>query len=326
MRRGPAPSNSRRGPAARQRGAALLLALLLVALVATLASGMVWQQWRALQVEAAERARAQAGWILDGATEWARLIVREDGRTSPTTDHGAEPWATPLAEARLSTFLAAERDGGADSDFDAFLAGAIRDAQARYNLRNLADPTTGQVVPQELQALERLCASLGLGADAAARIAAGLAQAWGPAARAAADRPLPVSRLEHLAWLGVEPAVIEALRPHADVLPRAAPLNVNTASREAIAAVLGIDAGTAERLVQRRQLRAFESLAQIRDELPAAVELSESRVAVGSSHFVIHGRLRLEERVLEESAWLYRQSGRVVVEGRRRQSALAASP
>ena len=325
MRSHPPPPSRRRARAARQRGAALLLALLLVALVATLASGMVWQQWRALQVEAAERARAQAGWILDGATEWARLIVREDGRTS-STDHGAEPWATPLAEARLSTFLAVEGDGGADSDFDAFLAGAIRDAQARYNLRNLVDQTTGLVVPLELQALERLCASLGLGAEAAARIAAGLAQAWAPAARAAADRPLPVSRLEQLAWLGVEPAVIEALRPHADVLPRAAPLNLNTASREAIAAVLGIDAGTAERLVQRRQLRAFESLAQVRDELPAVVELSEARVALGSSHFVIHGRLRLEERVLEESAWLYRQSGRVVVEGRRRQSALAVSP
>ena len=37
------------------RGAALLLALTLVALVATLAAGMVWQQWRAVQVEAAER-------------------------------------------------------------------------------------------------------------------------------------------------------------------------------------------------------------------------------------------------------------------------------
>ena len=309
----------------RQRGAALLLALLLVALVATLASGMVWQQWRAVQVEAAERARAQAAWILDGATEWARLIMREDGRTS-STDHGAEPWATPLAEARLSTFLAAERDSGADSDFDAFLSGSIRDAQARYNLRNLVDAAAGRVVADELRTLERLCAALGLGADVPARIGAALAQAWGPDAQAAPDRPLPVSRFEHLAWLGVEPAAVEALRPYADVLPRPAPLNLNTASREAIAAVLGIDAGTAERLAQRRQLRAFESLAQVREELPGNVELSETRVALASSHFVVVGRLRLEERVLEQSAWLYRNAGRVVVEGQRRQATLATSP
>ena len=107
MSRRPAP---RARPA--QRGAALLLALLLVALVATLASAMVWQQWRAVQVEAAERARAQAAWVLDGATDWSRLILREDARTG-SNDHAAEPWATPLAEARLST-------AQLDKLFDAF--------------------------------------------------------------------------------------------------------------------------------------------------------------------------------------------------------------
>ena len=43
-----------------QRGAALLLAMLILTLVATLASGMVWQQWRAIQVESAERSRTQS--------------------------------------------------------------------------------------------------------------------------------------------------------------------------------------------------------------------------------------------------------------------------
>jgi general secretion pathway protein K len=40
-----------------QRGAALLTAMIIVTLVATLAAAMVWQQWRAVQVEVAERAR-----------------------------------------------------------------------------------------------------------------------------------------------------------------------------------------------------------------------------------------------------------------------------
>ena len=62
----------------RQRGAALLTAMIIVALVATLAGSMVWQQWRAIQVEAAERARTQSAWILSGALDWARLILRED--------------------------------------------------------------------------------------------------------------------------------------------------------------------------------------------------------------------------------------------------------
>ena len=34
-----------------QRGAALLTAMIIVTLVATLATSMIWQQWRAVQVE-----------------------------------------------------------------------------------------------------------------------------------------------------------------------------------------------------------------------------------------------------------------------------------
>ncbi|HVK33452.1 MAG TPA: type II secretion system minor pseudopilin GspK, partial [Burkholderiaceae bacterium] len=95
---------------APQRGAAMLVALLILTLVSTLATGMVWQQWRAIQIESAERARTQAAWILSGALDWARLILREDARERGGADLLGEPWAVPLAEARLSTFLAADRD------------------------------------------------------------------------------------------------------------------------------------------------------------------------------------------------------------------------
>ena len=69
----------------RQHGAALLTAMIIVALVATLAGSMVWQQWRAIQVEAAERARTQSAWILSGALDWARLILREDAKNGAVT-------------------------------------------------------------------------------------------------------------------------------------------------------------------------------------------------------------------------------------------------
>lgn len=42
------------------RGAALLVAMIVLTLVATLAAGMIWQQSRAIGVEGAERARVQA--------------------------------------------------------------------------------------------------------------------------------------------------------------------------------------------------------------------------------------------------------------------------
>ena len=89
-----------------QRGAALLAAMLTVTLVAAFAASALWQQWRAIEVEAAERTRIQAAWMLLGALDWSRLILAEDARGSGS-DSLAEPWAVPLAEARLSTFLAA---------------------------------------------------------------------------------------------------------------------------------------------------------------------------------------------------------------------------
>jgi len=336
------PARRHRPPSA-QRGAALLLAMTLLALVASLAGGMVWQQWRAVQVESAERSRGQSTWILAGALDWTRLILREDVR-SGAVDHAGEPWATPLAEARLSSFLAADREASADSEVEAFLSGSITDAQARYNLRNLFTDE-GQAVAIERDTLGRLCAAAGLNPKDTERIITGLASAWrarsaipaaggaaaggaaaGGAAAGGASAPgtgagggvgastqdedarvLPVQRFEHLAWLGLEPAVLQALRPLVDVLPTRTPVNLNTAGREVLAAVLAVDAGTAERLVQARQQQAFERLEQVRALLPPGSPLESSRVSVGSQYFEVRGRLRLEDRVLEEASLVRRR-------------------
>ena len=45
---------------ARQGGAAVLMAMLTVALVATLASAALWRQWRGVEIESGERSRLQA--------------------------------------------------------------------------------------------------------------------------------------------------------------------------------------------------------------------------------------------------------------------------
>ena len=81
----------KRGAGHSERGAALLVALLTVAMVATLAAAGLWQQWRAAEVESAERQRAQSSWVLSGALDWARLILREDGGSSGNVDHLGEP-------------------------------------------------------------------------------------------------------------------------------------------------------------------------------------------------------------------------------------------
>ena len=317
-----------------QAGAALLMAMLIVALVATLAAAMVWQQWRSIQVESAERARTQSAWILHGALDWSRLILREDARADnanaagrPPHDHLGEPWATPLAEARLSTFLAADRDNNTDSGPEAFLSGQIVDAQARYNLRNLV-ADDGKLKPAELAVLTRLCEAASLPGDTASRIAQALAAAWAPRVVGEADpanRRLAPQRLAQLSWVGVDAATLEILRPLVELLPLATPINLNTAAREVIAAVLDLDLATAERLVQARQRSAFQTLDAVKPLLPPTLTLEPARVGVGSSYFHVSGRLRLDERVLEETSLVRRNGADVVSLNRERRSWHAGS-
>jgi general secretion pathway protein K len=308
-----------------QRGAALLLAMMILALVTTITAGMVWHQRRAVQVESAERARVQAAWMLRGALDWSRLIIREDLRAARrranfyTWDRDA--WGTPLAEVSLSSFLASDKDNNADAGLDAAISGAIVDAQAKLNLRGLID-TTGKAIPAQVEGLQRLCDLLGAPGDTASRIADALSQAQAPRRDASAlGPPLPPDRLTDLGWQGLDLAVLSRLSPFVDLLPMVTPVNVNTAPREAlVAAIDGLDSGTAERLVQSRQRAPFETLAGVAALLGAAFKLDDARVGVASSWFEVSGRLRLEERVVEERSLLQRDGDRIVVRRRERHS------
>ena len=294
-----------------QRGAALLTAMIIVVLIVTLASSMVWQQWRAVQVEVAERARSQSAWILSGALDWARLILREDARGQ--VDHLGEPWAVPLAEARLSTFLAADKNNTDDGP-EAFLSGSITDAQSRYNVTNLVDQTKGIIDPLEFAAFERLCQNLGVDSSVASLIASGLRDALAPAGSGNASAPLLPQSVAQLSWLGVDAAALELLAPYIVVLPVVTPVNVNTASAEVLVAVIkGNDHATAERLLQVRQRTPFEDMAKFAAEVPSLAPLAaRPQLSVNSSFFEVRGRLRLSDRVLEESSLVQRVQGRQV--------------
>ena len=315
-----------------QQGAALLTAMIIVALVATLAGAMVWQQWRAIQVEAAERARTQSAWILAGALDWARLILREDARNGGI-DHLGEPWAVPLAEARLSTFLAADKDNTDDAP-DAFLSGAITDAVSHYNLANVV--TGNQIDPVELAALQRLCEAVGVSADVAMRIASGLRDAAPPQPVAApasgaasaperapvADPPLMPRSVRQLTWLGVDAESLRLLEPYIVLLPEKAWVNVNTAPREVlVAAIPNLDLATAERIVQARQRSPMKSIADVQALAPSLPSSAFERLAVGSSFFEVRGRLRLGDVVLEQRSLVQRRGLDVVVLQRDRVSA-----
>jgi general secretion pathway protein K len=318
----------RRPTRRRQRGAALLLAMVIVTLVATLTASMVYQQWRAVQVEEAERVRSQAAWVLMGALDWARLILREDGRGS-SYDHLGEVWATPLAETSVASFLASDDNGSTnvDSDLpDAFLSGKVDDATARYNLRRLIGPD-GEIDPGELAVFQKLCEFAGLAPSLADGVAQSmrlallaqqadnpdmLAKLGGEQGRARA--PLMPQSVDQLLWLGLDAATLERLRPFVVVLPDVTPtINVNTAPPEVIAAAVdGLDLGRASRLIQVRQRNPFKTIDDVRQILGDRGALGAwdlSRLSTISEYFQVLGRLRYEDYVLVERHLVQRITG-----------------
>ena len=328
--------------ACHQFGAAIVSAMLTVALVATLASAVLWQQWRAIEVETAERTRGQAAWILTGALDWARLILREDARKGGP-DHLAEPWAVPLEQARLSSFLAVDRSDAlqADAAFDAFLSGQITDLQSRLNLTNLV--REGRVDALARQAFVRLFALLELPPSELDTLLAGLRQAHGRARAASAalegptapsvddakdaanapavdDAALLPQELEQLAWLGLSARTIERMRPFVTLLPQRTPVNLNTASAEVIyASVQAYELADAHRLVSARALNHFSTLADAERVVGKEdAKLSDTLHSLNSSFFEVRGRLQIDQAIVQERSLVQRTGLEVKTLWRRR--------
>ena len=297
-------------PLHRVRGAALLAAMLTVTLVATFAAAAMWQQWRAVEVETAERSRVQSAWILIGALDWSRLILREDGR-SGGADHLAEPWAIPLEEARLSTFLAADKnvsqvDDASTDTTEAFLSGQISDMQGRLNLTNLAEG--GQVLPVALRQFTRLFEQLGLPQQDLTLLVEGMRRAQTGAGADGGSAPLMPPTVRQLGWLGLAPATVAALAPHVALLPVRTPVNLNTADFEVLmAAIDGLDSASAQKIMQTREARHFRTIQEVKDLVGTTIEVSTDAHAVASAYFEVRGRLRLGDAIVDERSLVRKQ-------------------
>ena len=305
--------------------------MLVVTLVATLASAAVWQQWRATTIEAAERQRAQAVWILTGALDWSRLILREDARgnrNSGNADHLGEPWATPLEEARLSSFLAADKDNNTEGMLQAFLSGEIIDMQSRINFMNVVAQsgqgaqTKVEVSEPDRETLLRLYRALGLPESELTGAINELVRT----SNLAASDPLPSAsaliptKFAQLGWLGISPTSLASLEPHLTVLPTRTTLNLNTASLQALtASIPGLDDARAQKLVNGRGLNPFKTLKEAEKLVgEGKVPLSDLHHGTRSQFFEVRGRLRLDNTVIEERSLVERQDLNVSVRWRER--------
>lgn len=310
----------------RQRGIAVITALLLTTLAITLVASLFWQQQVQVRAIENQQLQLQKQWILRGALDWASLILREDAKHS-SADHLDEPWAVPLADTRLDQYV---ENGSADDTISgAILSGCISDAQARYNLNNLY--ANGAIDPAEVAVFARLLDNVKMNAALAQATAEVLAAAQHPGEvgtemkpQVAAvnndgqpgPQPMNLTQLEDLlAVPGFSQEMLDKLKNFVIFLPRATPVNVNTAPAEVLAArfeALSLDEATA--LVAMRKTASFRDLADFTHRLPdKSFAASVNQASVETHYFLVDGKVRMNRAALDMQALIERNGANTKV-------------
>jgi general secretion pathway protein K len=144
------------GPA-RQRGVALIIALILVALATILATKLSFDGFLELRRTTGVLAAEQALHFGMGAEALAADALVQDLQTSPANTTLAGPWAQATQPLPITP------DNNPEGEPIGTMQGALEDMQGRFNLNNLAHlGTDGQEDPLPLQQFQRLLVSVGV--------------------------------------------------------------------------------------------------------------------------------------------------------------------
>ena len=314
------PAFSRCARRAAQRGAAVVLALLTVSFAAMLAAAALADFGHGLAMLGGRHDQAQAWQLGRAAVDWSRNILADDARRT-STDHFGEIWTTAIPVTAI----------GSDSA-DGSVGGAIHDLSGRFNLNDLAP--NGRPDTPAIARFTRLLGLVGMddaSANATARALAahlqggtaelGTAPAAAPGtapdersggetnANAGGGRALVETR--ELVLLGLVPAATFAtLEPHVVAAPPGAPININTASAEVLAAVLdSLSLDVARNLVAARERAWFRNLGDLEGRLPEGAALPAGRVLdVRSRYFLVTISAAYGDALLNLQAMLDRES------------------
>lgn len=270
----------------RQRGVALITAMLITALVSSVALGLAWDSALDVRRTMVLLHRDQAAHVAMGAESWVQSILTQDLQDSET-DHLGEVWATELPGLPI--------EGGE-------VFGRIEDLQGRFNVNNLVDGA--EIDEEALDQFRRLLEALGIDP----RIAGITADWLDPDQDASfpdgaedalystrippyrtADRPIAdVSELAAIE--GMDKQTFDILEPHITALPGRTRINVNTATPAVLQSLSeSISPGDVERLVQERAslgftdvVNTFSSLVEpeVLNELEETSEYFQLKVSV----------------------------------------------
>lgn len=271
--------------AAKQRGMAIISALLIAAVVAVLAGTMLTRQSVLTRSLEAEQSRVQGQWLLQGGVERSRQMLWE-ARQKDVLTRLDQPWA--------------RAQGG-------LFEGRIDDEQGKFNLRNLVhrqQPDAGQ-----LQSFERLCRTLGVDPAVSQRISQRVIASYVPPAKYPMLRSLDdLSGIE-----GLDAVVLQRMQAFISVLPAPTWVNGNTASAEVLSAVVPqLSLSQAQGLVAERDSgHWFINQGDFvnRLHLPQ-VNVESVQVGITSEWFRLQGQARREQRRVSLDALLHRPQER----------------
>ncbi|MEN9868108.1 MAG: hypothetical protein RL748_3698 [Pseudomonadota bacterium] len=334
------PSGSKLHQFKRQQGVAIITAVLLTALALTIVGNLFWQQNVQLRMVENQQLKQKTRWILIGALDFARLLLNEDLKRTQTDDL-TEPWATPLAETRLDSYL--ERNEDATDAGNASFSGKISDASALYNLENLA---TNRIINKyEVAVLKKLLINVRLNPSFADAVALAVAssqkppvvvpnnpnnppppptpgQVTGapppgggtegpPVPETPGKEPSPVSRLEDLlAVTGFTPAMVETLKKYVTVLPRQngalSTVNINTTSAEVLSARIDtLSLSQAKSIILARERTPYRNIAFFWTNNNITAD-PKYLVDIRSDFFIATSTAKVDHATLESTALIHR--------------------
>ena len=247
----------------KNRGVALITAMLITAITGSLAAGLAWDSALDVRRTMVGLYHEQSMQIALGAESWIRNILRDDG-IDTQEDHLGELWASELPG------LPVDNDS-----VQGIVTGNIEDLNRRFNVNNLLD-SNGDVDTDVLEQFRRLLSALGLDPRFA-----GVAVDWidtndqasfpDGAEDSIYTGMIPpyrsynqsLANVTELAALeGMDKATFDVLLPHITALPRGSEINVNTAT-PAVLQSLGdnLDVSVVEGWIDQRSEGGFLELA-----------------------------------------------------------------
>ncbi|MGE5757245.1 MAG: type II secretion system minor pseudopilin GspK, partial [Sideroxydans sp.] len=287
-----------------QRGVALVMVLLIVAMATTIAAFMAQQQGFWQREMENGRDRAQARRIAEAGIDWARAVLADDALVSPGVDNAKEMWAMKLPAIPV--------EGGE-------VQGTIVDQQGLFNLNNLV--RNGVVSTADLARFQRLLTTLGLPQELGGALVDWLDSNSEAVENGAEDEyymnlPKPyrcanrqLSDIGELAWVkGFDAGIIKRLQPFVSALPESGTaVNVNFAPPEVLVAMVPkLTLQEARQMVTQIKSSPYKTTA----ELPKSVsEEDRKNLSVNSEYFMVAGYATQGDGASSVHALLLRRDG-----------------